>query len=301
MSNSQRQFSHCNTSLHCFFTVEPQCLVDYIQTSYHQLGDIVQLKCQVLANPTDLQFTWQLNGTTLAANSDATGLVDANRSTVVSHTVPMPIGDPFEARENAGGDKLRGKANLPQPSRTATHSSSIQQHLITNVVRIELRKWTSFGHYSCQARNGIGQQKEACKWHIAPYHYHPGRIDEHLGGLKHHHRNHHRHHQQQSLLQHHLHFASIAGALNNCQIIESSNAVVIKCLEPHDPPFHIQDSFAQVGNDAAEQPPNPSTIDRVALDANGNYNDQEQGRGKAFYMLVLQICSNLFIEFCGNL
>lgn len=268
----------------CLLPDEPQCRVEYTQTWYHQLGDIVQLKCQVLANPVDnLQFAWQFNGSALEDLSEKQWL-HANRSSVNDHTA-MPIEENFviDQREKAArlaagsNDKSRGKTNLPHSTRSTTHSSSQQQHLITNVVRVELRAWTSFGHFSCQASNQVGPQKEACKWHIVPHHYHPHQHQdssgEHLssgkelaGQQKHQHRYHHRHHQQQQSLssdQHHSHWASAASTLNNCQIIESSNAVVIKCLETAtdavEPEQGIsQDFLAQIGSDH-----NPSTIDRV--------------------------------------
>ena len=290
-------------TLHCFvllflcshFTVEPQCRVNYMQTSYHQLGDIVQLKCQVLANPADnLQFSWQFNGTSLAGHhanhsnavlalkeghSWAEDEEGQNRGRKQSSAEQGNAAQRITKLASAAGDKLRAKqqANLPEPGRTtATHISSQQLHLITNVIRIELNKWSSFGHFSCHSTNSVGQQKEGCKWHIVPSHYQPPGVGKHLNGAgdaftaeavagaglgagslassgpAHHHRYHHRHHQQQSLgssSHHSVHSAStsssssFSGTLNNCQIIESSNAVVIKCLE------------AAAANDQREQEP----------------------------------------------
>lgn len=267
-----------------------------MQTSYHHLGDIVQLKCQVLANPAkNLQFTWQFNGTSLSEHN-------ANRSAAgeeeqFSSLEAAPRNSTSKLAST--GDKWRLKANLLATSRTATHSSSQQLHLITNVIRIELNKWSTFGHFSCHSRNSVGQQKEGCKWHILPSHYQPQSADKHLKGgggdgqsgtPAHHHRYHHRHHQQQSLSSHHEHFAS-SGTLNNCQIIESSNAVVIKCLEGKDQredDAHekgSQDFLAQVGNDAstgqsALQPPISATIDRdSSSDTATIYDDAQLTRG----------------------
>lgn len=283
-----------------------------MQTSYHQLGDIVQLKCQVLANPANnLQFTWQFNGTLLAGHhangsnavaleeshswvEDEEGQIRGRKSSAEQRSTAHRI----TKLASGAGDKLRGKqqANLPPPPgrTTATHISSQQLHLITNVIRIELNKWSSFGHFSCHSSNSVGQQKEGCKWHIVPSHYQPVGAGKHLKGAEeaiadagaspasgsaHHHRYHHRHHQQQSLgsSHHSLHSAtsSSLGTLNNCQIIESSNAVVIKCLEAaaandqreQENNGGAEDFLAQVGTDGSGQqtlqpPPMSATIDR---------------------------------------
>lgn len=270
-----------------------------MQTSYHHLGDIVQLKCQVLANPAkNLQFTWQFNGTSLSEHN-------ANRSAAEEEEQSsLEAGQGSSTSKLAStGDKSRLKANLLAASRTATHSSSQQLHLITNVIRVELNKWSTFGHFSCHSQNFVGQQKEGCKWHILPSHYQPQGAEKHLKGgggdaaggtlaptPTHHHRYHHRHHQQQqSSGSHHEHFAS-SGTLNNCQIIESSNAVVIKCLEGKDQREDgaqekgAQDFLAQVGNDAtgqsALQPPISATIDRGSpSDTATIYDSAQLGRG----------------------
>jgi len=268
-----QHMAHASQTLPAFFSlVEPQCRVDYTLTMYRQLGDIVQLKCQVLANPLDnLQFDWQFNDTSLSPEHKT------NRSSNVEHTLldEDSLGETLLEHARKSSDKSKRKANLMHSSQSTTHSSSDQQHLISNVVRIELSKWTSFGHFSCQARNQIGLQKEACKWHIVPHHFnshHQSGKDEHLSaGQKH--RYHHRHHQQQS---HHA-----TSTLNNCQIIESSNAVVIRCRDVHDPDQKetiSQDYFAHTGSDLPRDAAK-FNIDRAAS-SSAEATDKESARGK---------------------
>ena len=204
---------------------------------YHQLGDFVQLKCQVLANPIDdIRFMWQFNDTLYnvdygAENRSIDGMFDgighvANWTTTTTTTIN---------RKMTLNDEQKWKTNVSPStayfsSSSSTSSINQQEHMVTNVIRVELKKWANFGHFSCAATNHIGKQKEACKWHIVPEHYHSHhhqdeRRGEHSNGSKHHHRYHHRHHQTKS----DVHHFGLAGTLNNCQIIESSNAVVIKC------------------------------------------------------------------------
>lgn len=269
--------------------------MDYTQTSYHQLGDIVQLKCQVFANPVDdLQFAWRFNDTPLVGHLYNIQQLQANVSGNIyldiddeKHQVSGNFGSPDQgpsaSKVAVVGDKLASQANLPQASRTTTHSSSQQAHLITNVVRIELKKWSSFGHFSCTSRNAVGQQAKACKWHIAPHYYQPtGREkeEEHLSsgtsGLTHHHRYHHRHHQQQSLAgsaHHPLLADALSGTLNNCKIIESSNAVVIECRGADDFLAKLPEK------DAAQRNPS-TTIDRSSASI-GSHNSGQLARGKA--------------------
>ena len=215
------------------------------------------------------------------ATGESAASYHANRSIID----PLDDGGSVTPTSASVGDKSRRKANLA-PRNTATAHNGVlqqqhqQQHLITNVLQIVLSKWSDFGHFSCHASNQVGQQKEACKWHILPLHHYSEHSNSGggLGNSKHHHHlYHHKHHQQQqqqsSPSAHHSHFdlpTASVGLLNNCQIIESSNAVVIKCHDAADdhPADITQDFLARIGNNEASLQPkqrqSSSTIDRNA-------------------------------------
>lgn len=219
-------------------TVKPQCQLEFGQTYYQHLGDFVQLKCYILANPSkNVLFTWKFNDTMFIRDNEPVSSTNDRR--LVEHSTSEMDNEP------------RLKAI---PSNTLLHSTSTyktveHEHLITNIIRIHLKKWNNFGQFSCQARNNIGMQSEPCLWHIMPYHYHTHYRNNHesFGNapvfINHHSHNHYekQNYEQQEIFQNKKNnqilstgknwsSRTLPNQLNNCHIIESSSIVVIKCL-----------------------------------------------------------------------
>lgn len=161
----------------------------------------------MIANPNELRFTWKLNETVFMENGDDDS--GARKLNLSAHNL-------VRRRYNRGSSDLEV---TPRHSEPLNDDTSIA----TNVIQIQMKKWNNFGHFSCEASNVVGQESSACKWHIIPHHYR-----SRTNGNDHHQRQH-----QHRVHHHNRKVSSSADSspLNNCQIIESSNAVVIKCAD----------------------------------------------------------------------
>lgn len=236
--------------------VKPQCQVEFVQTYYQHLDDYVQLKCHIIANPSeDVQFTWRFNDTVFigdinsaytSSSSSSESFVDHVQDISSSSSIEDVIDQEFiiQDRNKINNDKQNDNYSwktrriLPRPKSTSIHTTIDHQHLVTNVIRIHLKKWSSFGQFTCTAKNSIGIQSEPCRWQLIPHHYHTHYRNSYESSMNNIHSNRHQyhHHQQQqqksqSLMQQFSSSSSsrLPNQLNNCHIIESSNAVVIKC------------------------------------------------------------------------
>ncbi|XP_027203547.2 uncharacterized protein LOC113797380 isoform X3 [Dermatophagoides pteronyssinus] len=236
---------------------KPQCQVEFVQTYYQHLDDYVQLKCHIIANPSeDVQFTWRFNDTVFigdinsaytSSSSSSESFVDHVQDISSSSSIEDVIDQEFiiQDRNKINNDKQNDNHSwktrriLPRPKSTSIHTTIDHQHLVTNVIRIHLKKWSSFGQFTCTAKNSIGIQSEPCRWQLIPHHYHTHYRNSYESSMNNIHSNRHQyhHHQQQqqqksqSLMQQFSSSSSfrLPNQLNNCHIIESSNAVVIKC------------------------------------------------------------------------
>lgn len=214
--------------------VKPQCQLEFGQTYYQHLGDFVQLKCYILANPSkNVMFTWKFNGTMFIGDNEPVS--DTNDRRLVEHSTLGMDNEP------------NSKAILSNTllHSTSTYKTAKHEHLITNIIRIHLKKWNNFGKFSCQAKNSIGMQSEPCLWHIMPYHYHTHYRNNHesfgnapvfINHRLHNHYGKPNYAQQEipnknnQMLLKNWASRTLPNQLNNCHIIESSSIVVIKCL-----------------------------------------------------------------------
>lgn len=225
----------------CIFgiLVAPRCQVDYIQRSYNRLGEMVRLMCQIVSNPSvDLPFTWKFNGTTFLdggqkVKSARGTTIHANLSSAIDHLVLVQQQQHQHGLQNAQLSNLRANADIIATNRanfvvpnSAVHTTVQRQHLLTNVITIVLKRWESFGHFSCASSNRIGAQTDECRWQIMPEGSRGG--EGILAPGEHSRRRQHHLHQQHHFKEHH-HPQQQQEMLNNCQVIESSSAVVVKC------------------------------------------------------------------------
>lgn len=129
------------------------------QIYHQQLGDIVNLKCHIISNPNEnVKFVWHLNGSNIIIdNHSGLGLDDGDDSERRKTTKFMP-------------SKSKNSIDLIVHSDTV-HKNINQNHLITNIIQIQLKHWSSFGTFSCRAQNQIGQQNDPCRWRLIPKHF----------------------------------------------------------------------------------------------------------------------------------
>lgn len=232
--------------------------MEFVQTYYQNLDDYVQLKCHIIANPSEnVQFTWRFNDTVFigdfnsAYTSSSSSLSsesfvehvsndiqDISSSSSIEDVIDQEFMMNHDKTINSSKRNNNRRWKIPRPKSTLIHTTIDHQHLITNVIRIHLKKWSSFGQFTCTAKNNVGIQSEPCRWQLIPHHYHTHYRNSYESSMNiiHGNRHHFHHHQQQqqqksqSLMQQFSSSSSrLPNQLNNCHIIESSNAVVIKC------------------------------------------------------------------------